>query len=211
METVTRGGQKPAFALTPPDTRGYTARATLKFDVEGARKLLAEAGHPGGKGLPPIEIHYNTSENHRAIAEAIQQMWKKNLGIESTLRNEEWKVYLDSQSQGKYMVSRAGWTGDYPDPNTFLETFVSTGGNNRTGWTNAVYDRLIATAACTAAQQDRYESLQQAEAILLDELPLLPLYHYTRVYLLHPSVKGWFPTLLDHHPYKHVSLEVPAH
>lgn len=207
VETVTRGGQKPAFAFTPPDTKGYTPRAQVTFDVEGAKKLLAEAGFPNGRGLPPIEIHYNTSENHRAIAEAIQQMWKKHLGVDATLRNEEWKVYLDSQSHTNYMVSRSGWIGDYPDPNTFLETFLSYSGNNRTGFANSEYDRLINEAACTVDEKARYELLQQAEAILLDELPLIPIYYYTRVYLLHPSVKGWYPTFLDHHPYKYVYLE----
>jgi oligopeptide transport system substrate-binding protein len=207
VDTVTRGGQQPAFAFTPPDTRGYTPRAQLKFDIAGAKKLLAEAGHPEGKGLPPIEIHYNTSENHRAIAETIQQMWKKNLGIEATLRNEEWKVYLDTQSQTKYMVSRAGWIGDYPDPNAFLETFLSYSGNNRTGWTNAAFDKLVISSMCVTDQKQRYEMLQQAEAILLDDLPLLPIYYYTRVYLLQPMVKNWHPTFMDHHPFKHVYLE----
>lgn len=209
VETVTRGDQKPAFALTPPNTKGYTPRAQLKFDVEGAKRLLAEAGHANGKGLPPIEIHYNTSENHRAIAEAVQQMWKKNLGIEATLRNEEWKVYMDSQSHTNYMASRSGWIGDYPDPNTFLGTFLSYSGNNRTGWNNPEYDRLINEADCTADEKQRYEVLQKAEAILLDELPLIPIYYYTRVYLLQPSVRNWHPTILDHHPYKYVYLESP--
>ncbi len=210
VETVTRGGQRPAFAFTPPDTEGYTSRAQLKFDIEGAKKLLAEAGYPEGKGLPPIEIHYNTSENHRAIAEAIQQMWKRNLGVDATLRNEEWKVYLDTQSATNYMVSRAGWIGDYPDPNTFLETFLSYSGNNRTGWANPEFDRLLQAAGCATNQAERYELLQKAEAILLDELPLIPIYFYTRVYLLHPSVQNWHPTYLDHHPFKHVYLEAAA-
>lgn len=210
VDTVTRGGQKPAFAFTPPGTAGYTSRTQLKFDLEGAKKLLAEAGYPDGKGLPPIEIHYNTSENHRAIAETIQQMWKKNLGVDATLRNEEWKVYMDTQSSTNYVVSRAGWMGDYPDPNTFLETFLSTGGNNRTGWGSVEYDRLINQAACTNDKQQRFELLQQAEAILLDELPLLPIYYYTRVYLLSPMVKNWHPNYQDHHPFKYVYLEAPA-
>jgi oligopeptide transport system substrate-binding protein len=210
VETVTRGGEQPAFALTPPDTKGYTARAQVQFDIEGAKQLLAEAGVPGGRGLPSIEIHYNTSENHRAIAEAIQQMWKRHLGIDSTLRNEEWKVYLDSQSHTNYVVSRAGWTGDYPDPNTFLDTFLSYSGNNRTGWNNPEFDRLVLQAACTVDEAERYELFQQAEAILLDDLPIIPIYYYTRAFLLHPAVRNWHPTFLDHHPYKYVYLEQPS-
>lgn len=210
VDTVTRGGQRPAFAFTPPNTAGYTSRAQLTFDIEGARKLLAEAGYPEGRGLPPVEIHYNTSENHRAIAEAIQQMWKKNLGVDATLRNEEWKVYLDTQTATNYMVSRAGWIGDYPDPNTFLETFLSYSGNNRTGFANPEYDRLVNAAACANDPKARYELFQQAEALLLDEMPLLPVYFYTRVYLLHPSVKNWHANYQDHHPFKYVYLEATA-
>jgi oligopeptide transport system substrate-binding protein len=210
VDTVTRGGQRPAFAFTPPDTEGYTSRAQLKFDIEGAKKLLADAGYPEGKGLPPIEIHYNTSENHRVLAEAIQQMWKKNLGVDATLRNEEWKVYMDSQSTTNYMVSRAGWIGDYPDPNTFLETFLSYSGNNRTGFANPEYDRLVNAAGCANDPKARLELFQQAEALLLDELPLIPIYYYTRVYLLHPAVKNWHANYQDHHPFKHVYLEAPA-
>ncbi len=206
VETVTRGGQQPAFAFTPPDTKGYTSRAQVKPDIEAAKKLLADAGFPGGKGLS-LEIHYNTSENHRAIAEAVQQMWKRNLGVEATLRNEEWKVYMATQNATNYVVSRAGWTGDYPDPNTFHSTFLSYDGNNRTGWKNAEYDRLVEEAACMVDEKARYENFQKAEAILMDELPLMPIYFYTRVYLLHPSVKNWHPTFLDHHPFKHVYLE----
>ncbi len=209
VETVTRGGQQPAYAFTPPDTKGYTSRAQVRFDVEGAKKLLADAGYADGKGLT-VEIHYNTSENHRAIAEAVQQMWKKNLGVDATLRNEEWKVYMATQNATNYIVSRAGWTGDYPDPSTFHETFLSNSGNNRTGWDNPEYDRLVKEAACMVDEKARYENFQKAEAILLDELPLLPIYYYTRVFLLHPSVKNWHPTFLDHHPYKHVYLEAPA-
>lgn len=210
VETVTRGGQQPAYAFTPPDTKGFTARAQVKFDIEAAKKLLADAGYPDGKGFPPVEIHYNTSENHRAIAEAIQQMWKKNLGVDATLRNEEWKVYMDTQNRTNYVVSRAGWTGDYPDPSTFHKTFLSDSGNNRTGWNNPEYDRLVKEASCIADEKQRYENFQKAEAILLDEMPMIPIYYYTRVYLLHPSVKNWHPTFLDHHPYKHVYLEAPA-
>ncbi len=207
VETVTRGGQKPAFALTPPNTAGYTSQAQLKYDIAGAKQLLVEAGFPEGQGLPPIEIHYNTSENHRAIAEAIQQMWKKNLGVDATLRNEEWKVYLDTQSATNYMVSRAGWIGDYPDPNAFLETFLSYSGNNRTGWANPEFDRLIEAAGCVNNPAERFAMLQKAEALLLDEMPLIPIYFYTRVYLLHPSVQNWHPNYMDHHPFKHVYLE----
>ena len=207
VKNVLRGGQLPAFCLTPPGTAGYTCRTQLHEDIAEAKRLLAEAGYPDGKGLPPIELLYNTLEAHRIIAESIQQMWKKNLGIEVHLVNQEWKVYLDSERTLNYQVCRASWIGDYVDPNTFLDMFVTGGGNNRTGWSNPEYDRLIAEAARTTDPQQRLEVFQKAEAILLDELPIIPIYFYTHVYARRPEVKGWYPTILDNHPYKYVYLE----
>lgn len=207
VKNVMRGGQLPAYHFTPPDTAGYTARARVQGDLATARRLLAEAGYPDGRGLPPIEILFNTLESHRSIAEAIQQMWKQNLSIDARLVNQEWKVFQDSQRTGNYMVSRYGWTGDYPDPNSFLDMWVTGGGNNRAFWSNAEYDRLIREAGRTGDPAKRHELFQQAEAILLDELPILPLYFYTRVYALHPSVQGWYPNLLDVHPYKYLWLD----
>jgi oligopeptide transport system substrate-binding protein len=207
VENVIRGGQFPAYHLTPPNTAGYTARARVQGDHATARRLLAEAGYPDGKGLPPIEILFNTAENHRAIAEAIQQMWKTVLSIDARLVNQEWKVYQDAQRTGNFMISRFGWTGDYPDPNTFLDIWVTGGGNNRAFWSNPEYDRLIREAAQTADPRQRLEIFQQAEAILMDQVPIIPIYFYTRVYSLHPAVQGWYPTILDNHPYKYVWLD----
>ena len=207
VKNVTRGGQLPAFTFTPPGIGGYTCRTRLHESVAEARRLLAEAGYPNGKNFPTVELLYNTLEAHRAIAEAIQQMWKRNLGIGVRLVNEEWKVYLDSQRTLNYQISRAGWIGDYNDPNTFLDMLVTGGGNNRTGWSNPEYDRLIEEAARTIDPQQRLEVFQKAEAILLQDLPVIPIYIYTRVFLIRPEVKGWHPNILDHHPYKYVYLE----
>jgi oligopeptide transport system substrate-binding protein len=208
VKNVTRGEQLPAYHFTPPGTAGYTARARFgEFDIERAKALLAEAGYPGGQGFPSIEILFNTLETHRSVAEAIQAMWKKNLGIDVRLLNQEWKVYLDSKKSGNYDLARFGWIGDYSDPNSFLDLWVSGGGNNDSRWSNAEYDRLIREAGRTADLEKRLEVFQQAEAILLDELPVLPVYFYTRVYALHPSVQGWYPTILDNHPYPHVWLD----
>ena len=210
VKDVTRGGQLPAFSFTPSGTAGYTAQARVSGDREAARKLLAEAGFPGGNGFPPIELLYNTSEGHRVIAEAIQQMWKKRLGVEVRLVNQEWKVYLDSQRTLNYQICRAAWIGDYVDPNSFLDMWVTGGGNNETGWSNREYDRLIAEAARTIDPAKRLEVFQQAEAILMDELPIIPIYYYTHVCARRPEVKGWYPTILDNHPYKYVYLEPTA-
>jgi len=207
VENIAKGGQLPAEHYTPPNTAGYTARARLSTDFEAARKLLAEAGYPEGKGFPGLEIHFNTDERHKSIAEALQQMWKKELNIDVTLRNEEWKVYLDTQDALNYQVSRAGWIGDYIDPFTFLEIFKTGNGNNDTGWSNPDYDRLLEEASRTPDQVERYELFQQAEAILLDEVPIIPIMFFTKPYNLHPSVKNWGQNLLWHRPYKRIYLE----
>ena len=207
VTNVLRGGQLPAYAFTPPGTAGYTATAAVPYDIEGARRLLAEAGFPGGKGMVPVEILYNTLEMHKTIAETIQQMWKKNLGIEVKLRNEEWKVYLDSKRTRQFEVARYGWIGDYVDPNTFLDMWVTNGGNNDTGWSNAEYDRLIREAGRTGDNTKRFEFFRQAEAILLDECPIIPIYFYTHPFLISPKVKGWDPTILNIHPFQYVTLE----
>ena len=207
VKNVTRGGQMPAYCFTPPGTAGYTCRTHLSEDLAEARRLLADAGYPDGKGLPPIEILYNSSEAHRAIAEAIQQMWKKNLGVDAQLANQEWKVYLDAQRTLSYQVCRAAWIADYVDPNSFLDMWLTDGGNNETGWSDKEYDRLIAEAGRTTDPQQRLELFQKAEAILLDEMPIIPIYFYTHVAARRPEVKGWWPTILDNHPYKYVYLE----
>ena len=204
---VTKAGQIPTYSFVPPNTGGYNSRHKVEGNVEKAKKLLAEAGYPEGKGFPKIEILYNTLELHQSVAEAIQQMWKKNLGINVVLTNQEWKVYLDSQRKLNYYLSRAGWIGDYTDPNTFMDMWVTNGGNNQTGWSNKEYDRLIAQAAVTGDEIQRMELFQQAEKILLEEQPVLPIYTYVKKRLFHPSVKGWERNVLDLPVYKNIYLE----
>ena len=208
INAVTKGGQLPAYSFTPPDTQGYyPPPSAISYDPELARELLRKAGFPGGEGFPKLTLLYNTSEGHRRIAVAIQQMWKKELGIDIELENQDWKVYLSRTNELDYDISRAGWIGDYPDPNTFLDMMLTDGGNNRTGWSNQEYDQLIQKAASIQDKNERYQLFSQAETILDQESPLLPIYTYTRVALKSPQVKGWYSNVLDHHPYKYVYLE----
>lgn len=207
VKNVTRGDQQPAYAVSYPGTAGYTPKAHLEGNIAEARRLLAEAGFPDGKGWPHVELLYNTSENHRAIAEAIQQMWRQNLNIDVQLTNQEWKVYLDSQDNMDYWIERAGWIADYVDPNVFLEIFTSDNLNNDTGWANPQYDKLYAQALAAKTEEERYAIYQKMDALLVDELPIIPIYYYTRVYALNPKVKGYWPTLLDNHPYKYIYIE----
>lgn len=207
VDHITKGGEIPAYAFTPPDTMGYTAISSLKYDPQEARRLLAEAGFPNGRGFPKLELLYNTSEGHQKIAVAIQQMWKKNLNVEISLNNQDWKVFLNSVNLGQYTIARAGWIGDYVDPNTFLDMWVSEGGNNQTGWSNKRYDEIILNLAPKAASRDkRYRLFEEAESILLDELPIIPLYVYTNKSLIQPSVHGIESNLLDYIAYKYVWL-----
>jgi oligopeptide transport system substrate-binding protein len=207
VTNVTRGGQRPSFGVVPPGILGYESKYQLSGTLDDARALLAEAGYPGGKGFPHAELLYNTSENHRAIAEAIQQMWKRNLGIDISLTNQEWKVYLDSQDNLAYDISRSGWIADYVDPHVFLDQWRTGGGNNDTGWSNARYDQLLDESLKAEDTAARYAIHQEMEGIIVDEMPIMPIYSYARVNLRVPMVKGYHPTLLDHHPYKYVYLE----
>ena len=135
-------------------------------------------------------------------------MWKKHLGIKNvTIQNQEWKVFLATVKKLDYDVARAGWIGDYVDPTTFLNMWRKGDSNNETGWFSDDYDRLLREASQLQSTEERYQRLYEAESILLDELPVMPIYWYTRVYLLHPSVKNWNPLLLDNVPYKYIDLE----
>ncbi len=205
---ILRGGQRPAYAFTPPGTAGYTSAAALPTDFTGARRLLTEAGYPGGRGLPPFELLFNSSETHRVIAEAIQEMWRRELGIEVRLVNQELKGTLEARRAGHFQILRSVWNGDYVDPSSFLDIWRTGSGNNYTGWSSPAYDSLLFEAARTTDAVRRDGLFQQAEALLLEDAPLIPNYHYTHVFLLQPSVQGWYPTLLDHHPYKQVWLQL---
>lgn len=205
--SILRGGQLSADSFTPSGTAGYLPPSGPTFDPEVARKHLAAAGYPDGQGAPQIELLYNTSETHRQIAEAVQAMWSKHLGLQVRLTNQELAATLQARATGDYELLRSVWIGDYADPATFLELFAKDSTNNFTGWQNADYDRLVFRAARTTNPAERLALFREAETILLGDAPVIPLYHYTHVFLKHPSVKGWHPTLLDHHPYKHVRLE----
>jgi oligopeptide transport system substrate-binding protein len=205
-KSITKGGQLPALAYVPygiadalpgSDFRKASQVSFYKDnDLTTAKALLAQAGYPNGKGFPSFTLLYNTSNAHKAIAEAIQQMWKKNLGITCTLKSEEWGVYLDDRTNLNYSVARAGWIGDYMDPNTFLDMFVTNGGNNGTGWSNKSYDALIAKAKATTDPKARMATLHAAEKILMTDMPIIPIYYYTNPVLLKKTIKNFYQSTL---------------
>ena len=207
VNKVTKCGQIPAYSFTPPGSNGYEPKTQIPFDPELAKSLLEDAGYSDENPFPKLEILFNTNEDHRKIALAIQQMWQVNLGIEIELVNQDWKVYLNREMIGDFQISRAGWIGDYEDPNTFLDLMRPNRGNNKTGWENIEYDELVEKANTINNQSERYEMLYKAEEILIDNMPIIPLYTYVRSYQLSPDVKGFYPHILDHHHPKFIYLE----
>lgn len=206
-KSVLQGSREPATALTPPGTGGYVARAAAKMDIAEAKALLAAAGFPGGRGLPVIELQARNDEIMPRIAEALQAMWQRELGFRVTIAQLEQKTWVQNMQTGNYGISTAAWTADFPDPLTFLGLFTKNSAYNWTGWSHADYERLLETAAATADAAQRYELFQQAEALLLNEAPVTPLYFGAQTYLLHPAVKGWEPAPLIFRRYQIVELK----
>ena len=201
---VIKMGITPATTQVPPMPGYVSAESDIRFDPAAAKALLAEAGYPGGKGFPRFQLLYNTQENHKRIAEMVQQMWDRHLGLKVDLENQEWKVYLKSQQALSYDVSRSGWIGDYLDPMTFLGMWAEGNGNNNTGWADREYDGLLERARYEGNAEARLALLREAEAILLQRGPVLPIYHYARAYLLNPAVEGFAPHPLNLHPVKYI-------
>ena len=207
VATVMNGVNIPAYSMVPPGTLGYQPPRLFDYDPEKARALLAEAGFANGEGFPEFEILYNTHESHRKIAVAIQQMWKKQLNIDVSIINQEWKVYLDSRDTKNYDVSRAGWIGDYVDPINFLDMGLSTNGNNNTGFADEHYDDLL-TEYIPAAQtrEERLERYAEAEKYLIEAMPYIPIYTYQTKYLVDEGVRGLAPNIRDYFNFRYVSI-----
>jgi oligopeptide transport system substrate-binding protein len=200
------GAYPAAHSFTPPDCGGYTARAGIGLDVALAQRLLSESGHPGGAGLPAIEVQVRNDNVQQAVMEAVQEMWRRELGVRVTLASIEQKTWLQNQQTLNYSISTAGWAGDFLDPVTFLDLFVTGGGNNWTGWGDSAYDRMIADAAEARGAGERMEAFQRAEAYLLEKGPVAPLYFGAHSYLIQPYVRGWTPAVLGYHRYAFVRL-----
>lgn len=207
IRNILLGTRIPAHAFTPSDCGGYTPTASVPYDLAEARRLLAEAGYPDGRGLPTFDVISYQAESAVRIMEAIQAEWAKNLGVHITISPLEQKTLFQNQQDRNYTVGFSGWIADYPDPYTFLGMMVTGGGNNYAGWSNAEYDRLIDAATHTSDNRQRFEYFQKAEALLLADAPVLPLYFDTQVYLKQPSVRGWLPSKINFHRFADVWLE----
>jgi oligopeptide transport system substrate-binding protein len=207
VKNITRQNEQPATGLIPPGMGDYQALKVMTYDPRKARQLLAEAGYLGGKGFPKFNILINTSEVHRVIAEAIQQMWKEELHINVGIENQEWKVFLDTQNNMNYDIARFDWTGLFMDPVAFLDIWTTGNGNNNTHWGDPKYDALIHHAARSGDTKARLDLLHQAEELFLSNPPVVLIYWFTRSYLMQPSVKNWNPLILDNRNYKFIDLE----
>jgi len=217
VENVTKAGQAPAVGYVPYglfDADGNEFREVAgnygmdpnAASLEEAKKLLAEAGYPDGAGFPTLEVLYNTSEGHKAIAEAIQEMWKKNLNIDVTITNQDFAVFQDTRHQGNYTIARAGWLADYADPMTFLDLWTTYSGNNDTQWKSKEFDTLIELSKVKTGKE-RFDLLYQAEKMILeDNQIIMPIYFYTDPIMIQDKVQGWAKTALGHWFFGNVSI-----
>ncbi|HIV73721.1 MAG TPA: peptide ABC transporter substrate-binding protein [Candidatus Pseudogracilibacillus intestinigallinarum] len=192
VDNVTQTEEKPAMALVPPsmfeeNEEGYFA----DNDIDEAKKYLEKGLEELGLDeLPAIKLSYNTDEGHAAIAQAVQDMWNKNLDLNVELNNEEWNVYLDSLGEGNYQIGRMGWIADFNDAINFLEIFETVGGNNYTNWENDEFKALLKDSRAELDSDKRQEILKEAEELFMEELPIVPVYFYTNTYAAKDNVKG---------------------
>jgi len=211
-DKVTNNSFLPAYSWVAPGTPGYETQYVDFKDwskekrLATAKELLAKAGYGPNNPLK-IEILYNTSENHKKIAIAIQNMWKK-IGVDATLNNQEWQVYLDTRDKKAFDVARAAWIGDYADPMTFLDLFLSDAGvRNDAGYNSKNYDALVKQSAGIADPSARMKDLESAEKIFLTELPIIPILHYKTKHMVSKRVQGWAYNNLDFHLGRYMSVQ----
>ncbi len=186
----------------------------LGFDPQKARELLREAGwrvpgSPQGKTIPTLEILHPSGSTNSLVAQWLQLAWKRELGLDSTIQTLEWRSFLDVQRAVDYDISRSSWIADYPDPATFLTLFTSDSPNSRTGWSDSQYDRLVALALAETNPELRMQLWQQAEKILLERGPVLPLWSMTSGNLVSEEVTGYHPNPLDQHDLRAIGRRSP--
>jgi oligopeptide transport system substrate-binding protein len=212
VNAITQSGEKPADAFVPygvadaaPGSDFRTtggpyysvAASDYEKNCDEARKLLADAGYPGGENFPVVEYIYNTNDRHRAIGEGLQNMWKSVLGVNVTLDNQDWSVYIDRRKAGNYEVARHGWIADFNDPISFLDLFISTSGNDDPQYRSRVYDNFIRVAQSTSVPEERMKAMHEAEDVFMGtDHAVAPVYFYTQPYMLNEKYIGLYNTPL---------------
>ncbi len=199
-EKVTLGGQLPAYGLVPPGIKGVKEEFRTEVsdnyfqeDYAEAKKLLAEGlAELGLKEMPAFRISYNTNDLHQKVAEAIAEMWRVNLGIKAEISNQEWGVFLESRNSLNYEVARGGWGADYNDPISFIDLFTTKSGNNNTGYSSKEYDALVEKVYSTGDTETRMKTMAEAEKLIIDTRPIIPLFYYSTVYMIKPGFKDIF-------------------
>jgi len=188
---ILHGGERPATSWIPPTMLAQNPKIGLNYNPPEARRLLREAGYPDGKDFPQVTLAYNTLEDHKTVAEAVQGMWKRNLGVLVRLENQEWKVYLKKLKTDPPHIYRSGWGADYPDPDNFMKLFTSLSGNNDTRWKNPRYDQLLESAAREFDEKRRIRLYNEAQRILCEtDVPIMPLFTTTEHTVLNPRFTG---------------------
>ncbi len=208
VDNVLQGVRPPAFSLVPPGTAGYQPGLLLQENPDLARRLLAEAGFPNGEGLPEFRLVFVAGQDATRVAEVIQRLWFERLGVRLRLENLERQTYFQRRSEGDFDLLHFAWVGDFIDPETFLGLWRSDAGNNFARWNSPPFDAAMAASATLSPT--RMEHLRRAEALLLEDLPILPLYFGATQFLASPHVQGWHPNLLDQHPLRSVTLLPPS-
>ena len=216
VENVSQSGEVPATGYVPSgvyDAEGangddfrtvggeyYSVSADdYQANCDKARELLAEAGYPNGEGFPAVEYMSNTADRHKAIAEALQNMWQTELGVTVNLSNQDWNVFLKSRKDGDFQIARNGWIADYNDPCSFLDMWYTGGGNNDAQYSNPEYDALIDAAKATSDQTERMAAFHKAEDLLIGQDSVLaPIYFYTNPYMLSDNISGMYYTPLGY-------------
>ncbi len=209
VKNILRGGQLPATGLTPPGIAGYTPPPGIASDADEARRLLAEAGYPGGKGFPKVEFLTIPQETQQRLAEALQERWRRELGVEVVIIQKEFKMFLAAINDlsRDYTFARGKWTAEYADPLAFISLLTTGNGVNGTGWNDPAYDALVNSANRELDPDRRHAALQKAETYFLERAPIAPVYWGTRTTLVQSSVHGWKKSPLAFHNYKDIWLE----
>lgn len=197
IDRVAQAEQLPAVSFVPEGTLDSEGKPFKKeylkptADVEGAKKLLAEAGYPDGEGFPTIKLSFNTNAGHQNIAQAVQDMWKNNLNINVELTNEEWAVFQTSRTDGNYSIARNGWSSDFNDPVSFLELFQTGNGNNDSKYSNPKFDEAMEAAKKENDKKKRTEYLRKAEDIMMEDAACIPVYYTNYVICANPKIKDF--------------------